>query len=262
MPQIRRFLCATAIGGLIAGFAAPLAAQEGFSPVEKCNTILTGASPTTKIMVASWMMGFLDGQLGDRRPVSLTEVENLLSVLTDICAANPEESLLAVGQAVVVAQQRKDAGQARAAVQPGSEAEARALLAKFLEPGADVGAMARALQPTQADVRAVYKEPLASNMVRIYDAVFADKIKVYAKPGQTELLMWWTTTDALIRGDAVMRNFPGGYGRVTSYLNPGFPIVRFKFVKPGETVGMAYDGLIFVNGRWVLMPKPWRMLEE
>ena len=33
------------------------------------------------------------------------------------------------------------------------------------------------------------------------------------------------------------------------------------FVEPGESLGLAFDGLIFVNGRWVLMPKPWRVLE-
>jgi hypothetical protein len=25
-------------------------------------------------------------------------------------------------------------------------------------------------------------------------------------------------------------------------------------------LGMAFDGLVHVNGRWVLMPKPWRAL--
>ena len=29
-------------------------------------------------------------------------------------------------------------------------------------------------------------------------------------------------------------------------------------VKPGETLGMAFDGLAFVNGHWRIFPKPWR----
>jgi len=28
----------------------------------------------------------------------------------------------------------------------------------------------------------------------------------------------------------------------------------------GKTTGLAFDGLIYVNNRWVLMPKPWRAL--
>ena len=35
---------------------------------------------------------------------------------------------------------------------------------------------------------------------------------------------------------------------------------RFKFVTKGQTAGLAFDGLIYVNNRWVLMPKPWRAL--
>jgi len=32
-------------------------------------------------------------------------------------------------------------------------------------------------------------------------------------------------------------------------------------VKQGETIGLAFDGLVYVNGHWVIMPKPWRALK-
>ena len=38
-------------------------------------------------------------------------------------------------------------------------------------------------------------------------------------------------------------------------------LFRFKFVKAGETIGMAFDGLAFVNGHWRIFPKPWRAAE-
>jgi hypothetical protein len=59
----------------------------------------------------------------------------------------------------------------------------------------------------------------------------------------------------------VAGEFPGGYAQVAQYIVKDVPIVRFKFVKPGETMGMAFDGLIHVNGRWVFMPKPWNGLK-
>jgi hypothetical protein len=37
-------------------------------------------------------------------------------------------------------------------------------------------------------------------------------------------------------------------------------IYRFKFVEPGKDLGMAFDGLIYVNGHWRIFPKPWRAL--
>jgi len=58
----------------------------------------------------------------------------------------------------------------------------------------------------------------------------------------------------------VLSEFPGGYEQVRGQFVGDFPIVRFKFIEPGETSGMAFDGLIFVNDRWVFMPKPWRGL--
>jgi hypothetical protein len=57
-----------------------------------------------------------------------------------------------------------------------------------------------------------------------------------------------------------LNEFPGGYKDVLAHMKPGIPIVRFKFVEPGKRLGMAFDGLVHVNGRWVLMPRPWRAL--
>ena len=48
---------------------------------------------------------------------------------------------------------------------------------------------------------------------------------------------------------------------MVQFFKRNVPIVRFKFVKQGETTGMAFDGLIYVNDRWVIMPKPWRVLK-
>jgi hypothetical protein len=69
------------------------------------------------------------------------------------------------------------------------------------------------------------------------------------------------TTAGLLAGDAVLSDFPGGYKDILPYMIGDHPIVRFKFITSGETLGLAFDGLVFVNDRWVLMPKPWRYLE-
>ena len=248
---------------LCATLASPGFAAEGFAPGDNCNTTLTGASPTTKIMVATWMIGYIDSGVGDNRNVSFDEVEKVLNALSGICAANPQESLLNVAQAVVDGQRERDA---QPVAEPGgasggSEAAARELLVQFLQPGADLPELTWALMASPEDIRAVYKEPLASRMIEVYGEKLTRGIKIAPKPGQSELLLWRSTTDKLIAGDAVLDHFPGGYRRVLEHMNPGFPVVRFKFVKPGEKLGMAFDGLFWVNGHWAWMPKPWRMLE-
>ncbi|MEO0482746.1 MAG: hypothetical protein AAF138_03905, partial [Planctomycetota bacterium] len=58
-----------------------------------------------------------------------------------------------------------------------------------------------------------------------------------------------------------LADFPGGYKDVRGMMQGSYPIFRFKFVAPGERSGMAFDGLIYINDRYVLMPKPWRALQ-
>ena len=43
-------------------------------------------------------------------------------------------------------------------------------------------------------------------------------------------------------------------------MKPGIPIVRFKFITKGETLGLAFDGLVYLDGQWKILPKPWRAL--
>lgn len=138
---------------------------------------------------------------------------------------------------------------------------ARNLLSEFLKPGADHAALTARLRPAPGDYGAVYKPPLADRIATAHAGLWASGAAIAPNDGQSELLMVFATTDQLIAGDDVLNAFPGGYEQVRQYLHPGFPIVRFKFVAPGERLGMAFDGLVHVNGRWVLMPKPWRALE-
>lgn len=137
---------------------------------------------------------------------------------------------------------------------------AQRILQAFLAPGANYAELTAQLRPAPEDYAVVYKEPLAEKIAAAHAGLWASGAAIAPKRGQSELLMVYATTDQLIAGQPVLKQFPGGYDQVRQYLNPGVPIVRFKFVKPGETLGMAFDGLVHVNGRWVLMPKPWRAM--
>ncbi|MBV1864683.1 MAG: hypothetical protein KUG74_09625, partial [Rhodobacteraceae bacterium] len=137
----------------------------------------------------------------------------------------------------------------------------RELLLQFFEPDADRAALTAALKPNEADIRAVYGAPLAGKLVATYNAMFTPGVEIGPKPEHVELYSVLTTTGKLKSRAVALDAFPGGYKKVLPYFLGNQPIVRFKFVKLGETTGLAFDGLIFVNGRWVLMPKPWRAIE-
>lgn len=165
---------------------------------------------------------------------------------------------LAAGAPLVVA--CNGSGSSASSKFPGTEEGAKQLLGEFLKPGADYAALSKQLRPTKDDYKAVYGDA-ADKLAATYDPAW-DKGELVLKPndGQTELKLWSATSDDLKNGTGNANEFPGGYKKVADKLQAGITLYRFKFVKPGEDLGMAFDGLVYVNGHWVIIPKPWRAL--
>lgn len=143
-----------------------------------------------------------------------------------------------------------------------SEEAARLLLKQFLDPTADHASLSAKLRPTKADYEAVFTSEAAAKLFAAYDSMWQQgDIVIKGRPEQTQLLLWGATTDDIRvwRGNA-SEHFPGGYKNIAAHIKPDQIIYVFKFVAPGESLGIAFDGLVYVNGRWRLFPKPWRAL--
>lgn len=234
----------------LSGLASTAHAEDGFSPGDICFEHMQGASSATKIMIAAWSSGFLASKDNNPQPVDFAKIETLLSDLQNTCGQNPGFTFW---DAVAVSE-------APSENVAGSEAHAHEFLLQFLDPASDLEALTRAMKPNEADIRVIYQESLASKLLPYIDRLFRPGLALGPSEGQSELIVIHATTNNLLNGDAVLDEFPGGYSKVLEFMNEGFSIVRFKFVAPGETSGMAYDGLVHVNGRWVLIPKPWGAL--
>ena len=241
---------------LTLGISAPAGAQGvGFDPNAPCGTTLRAAGDSEKMLIGAWAYGFVAGAKGDARPVGRDAIAALLGQVYKACARDQQASLLAVMQGG-----GKGGGQG-GDDGPGSRADAEKLLGRFLDTGADLARLTADLAPAAPDISAVYGEPLAGRLVAMYGQMFTPGARIGPKPDQNALIVFHATTGALKRREAVLGEFPGGYEKVLDYIVGDYPIVRFKFVRQGEDLGLAFDGLIFVNGRWVLMPKPWRALK-
>lgn len=139
--------------------------------------------------------------------------------------------------------------------------DALTFLQGFLDP-AKRAALATALKPERADYDAVFTPDVAEKVAAAYVSAWSGGDPgIGPKAGQTEVLVWKATTEELRAATGDAAEFPGGYKTAAAKLQPGVVFHRFKFVKPGETTGMAYDGLVFVHGHWRMFPKPWRALE-
>jgi hypothetical protein len=121
------------------------------------------------------------------------------------------------------------------------------------------------LKPATADYNVLFEADFALRAERYYnDHIWTSDAlgQPLAKPGQTDVRMWKSTTEELKAWTPEARaTFPGGYEQIKDRLMPGFVIYTWDYVKPGEKYGMAYNGLVFVNDHWALFPKPWYVLK-
>ena len=144
---------------------------------------------------------------------------------------------------------------------PGTEEGATSLLKEFLKPGADHAALSKQLRPTTADYAAVFDADSSAKVAAVYDPAWdGGQMVVAPKAGQTEVKVYSATSDEMKSWTGNAAEFAGGWKEVAAKLKPGLKIYRFKFVEPGKDLGMAFDGLIYVNGSWRIFPKPWRAL--
>lgn len=151
----------------------------------------------------------------------------------------------------------------------GSDREgARALLSAFLDPKTDRSALTLALRPEPEDYAAVFTDDIAPRMQAGYEELWSGELGegarsrgIAADDGQTELLLGFATGADFNARTPTADEFPGGYRDLRGKFRDDVVIFRWKFVKPGETIGMAFDGLAHVNGRWVWFPKPFRVLK-
>ena len=140
-------------------------------------------------------------------------------------------------------------------------AGARTLLETFLDPNSNHAALTAKLRPTEQDYKAYFTDATWQNAMKKYDDLWNEyPMSLMPDEAQTELLIWKATQEQLKNGTGDSGKFPGGYQRVIDQTRPGNTVYFLKFVQPGKTTGLSFDGLVYVNSHWVLFPKPWRVL--
>ncbi|MBI2390798.1 MAG: hypothetical protein HYV09_14505 [Deltaproteobacteria bacterium] len=146
----------------------------------------------------------------------------------------------------------------------GDEGGAKKLLTKLMEEEDSRLELTQALLPQDDDYEAVFKEDAVEDARKGYKKLFEkfSDAKIEPKKGQTELKLFSATADDLKDGSGDAKNFPGGYKKVAPKMKKDVTVYAWKFVQPGESSGMAYDGLVHVNGHWAWFPKPWRALGD
>jgi hypothetical protein len=156
-------------------------------------------------------------------------------------------------------------------VSPGTKEDARQLLEKFMQPGADLKALLNELRPSPEDCAAVFVGEAIQHAQENYETVPWDDddfVKQFTpKEGQTELLVFSATTEdfkfmGFNNPNKEAEIFPKGYMRYADRFKSGVTWYCWGFVKPGEEIDWPAQALTHVNGRWVLFLQAHRASGE
>ena len=173
--------------------------------------------------------------------------------------------VLVVGLLGVAEAKTKAKGKAKPASAPsgpqGTQDEARQLLEELGKPKTDFVGLSKRLRPSPADLSAIFVGEAVAKAASEYDKAWqSGKAVIDHAPDQTDLKLFSATIAELANGQGDAKEFPAGYKKAMALFKPGLTIYAWRFVRPGERVGMAYDGLVFVNGHFVWVPKAWRFV--
>lgn len=142
----------------------------------------------------------------------------------------------------------------------GDLSGAQDLVLQFTQPNADYAALTRQLKPTKEDYAAIFADEATATKAESAYAEMWNSPEAVIKPksGQTNYKVSSVSTDDIKNGVG-LDAFPGGYKDSGALFKPGLNLYKFEFKEPGAEYGMAYDALVYVNGHWRFIPKPWRL---
>lgn len=152
-----------------------------------------------------------------------------------------------------------DSGQAKDQY-PGTAEGLKKLMGEFVASPDNAEKLSLKLRPTTEDYEAVFEGDFAKKAENTYKEHW-DKgnLTLKGKPGQSEIHIESVTSDDLKAKSEKADAFPGGWLKIAPNLKPGITIYLVRFTEPGKEHGMRFDGLVHVNGRWRIFPKPWRV---
>ena len=145
---------------------------------------------------------------------------------------------------------------------PNTPAGAKSLVTALATPNLDAPAATILLRPSPADYKSLFDPATATKIDTLYSPEWdRGSFVIVVRPGQTDIKMFAATPADFKAANDKSKDFPN-YQRIAPHMIGGATWYRFRFVEPGQEGGNTYDGLVYVNSHWVLIPKPWRGLDD
>ena len=138
----------------------------------------------------------------------------------------------------------------------GIQDQATLILQLLLEKGDPLSFvnMGEVWKPNQEDFERAFIED-AQRAYQTYSELWSTTPVAMPKDGQDKLLIQAATPKFISEA----RFFPSGYARCVHRFHPDTVWVSWKYVRDGQSNGMAYNGLAWLGDRFKWFPKPWRL---
>ncbi|HTJ50519.1 MAG TPA: SMEK domain-containing protein [Cyclobacteriaceae bacterium] len=136
---------------------------------------------------------------------------------------------------------------------------------KFLNNDIDVNTLLARAQPTLADCREIFSEEFYREIHNIYLMHYYSMLEIDPnlndKFRDKDNYKTKFSSFAEIRSD--IHNLPKGMSSIfkLNALRPGkFNYYTISFISKESSDGLSFSIWVFINGRWVFFPKPWRII--
>jgi hypothetical protein len=116
------------------------------------------------------------------------------------------------------------------------------------------------LRPRPDDYAKAFTPDAEATAREAYEAMWATPPRLAAVSSSAELQCHVAPAGMLGFDNLLSRPFPGGYQAIAPLLQPERVWVAWKVTEPGETAGIAYDGLVWIDDHWTWFPRPHRVL--
>ena len=120
-----------------------------------------------------------------------------------------------------------------------------------------------AFKPRASDYSLAFSKQAAPKAASIYQALWQGELPLPAPwPGQTRMLVTACFSEWFSQNNDLLDQFPPAYREIAGLLEPGTIWVSWRYTKPDQEKGAAFDGLVQVGDRWVWFLRAHRVLSK
>ena len=250
----KNLLLAFAAGALALGFSQPATSSElSFDPQDSCTLVLKQQKENAGI----WTFGYLAGRTGSTLSIDEGQLDAMTSDIARECLQSPDATFFATVEKFF----GFATSQAAEPAPTADSADPQSLLDLFSDDTIPLGDVLLTLRPTPEDVRAVFPEPMASNLLEMYEELFGERLLNEDFPATYVVGSSTFTTTRGLATHPVLEEISGGFKDVLDQFQADVPWGTVTIEFPEVEDRIRLHGMTFVNGRWVLMMRPWRGME-